>query len=142
MSAIPTELQYTAEHEWVTTGNPATIGITANAADALGDVVYLELPEVGSQVTAGSVGGEIESTKSVRQALHLCDRSGFSRIPVVGENVDDVLGVVYLKDMVKRSLNSEENGPLLTELMRPAVCGVAEPDHLQQLGGTGAALAA
>ena len=67
MSAIPTELQYTAEHEWVTTGDPATIGVTANAADALGDVVYLELPEVGSQVTAGSVCGEIESTKSVSE---------------------------------------------------------------------------
>ncbi|MBX9245134.1 glycine cleavage system protein GcvH [Actinotalea ferrariae] len=67
MSAIPTELQYTAEHEWVTTGDPATIGITANAAEALGDVVYLELPEVGSQVTAGSVCGEIESTKSVSE---------------------------------------------------------------------------
>lgn len=67
MSAIPTELQYTAEHEWVTTGDPATIGITANAADALGDVVYLELPEVGSQVTAGAVCGEIESTKSVSE---------------------------------------------------------------------------
>lgn len=67
MSAIPTELQYTAEHEWVTTGDPATIGITANAAEALGDVVYLELPEVGSQVTAGAVCGEIESTKSVSE---------------------------------------------------------------------------
>ena len=67
MSAIPTELQYTAEHEWVTTGDPATIGVTANAADALGDVVYLELPEVGSQVTAGAVCGEIESTKSVSE---------------------------------------------------------------------------
>ena len=67
MSAIPTELQYTAEHEWVTTGDPATIGVTANAADALGDVVYLELPEVGAQVTAGSVCGEIESTKSVSE---------------------------------------------------------------------------
>lgn len=67
MSTIPTELQYTAEHEWVTTGDPATIGITANAAEALGDVVYLELPEVGSQVTAGAVCGEIESTKSVSE---------------------------------------------------------------------------
>ncbi|WP_182112626.1 MULTISPECIES: glycine cleavage system protein GcvH [unclassified Actinotalea] len=67
MSAIPTELQYTAEHEWLTTGDPATIGVTATAADALGDVVYLELPEVGSQVTAGAVCGEIESTKSVSE---------------------------------------------------------------------------
>ena len=67
MSAIPTDLRYTAEHEWLTTGSPATVGITANAAEALGDVVYLELPEVGAQVTAGSVCGEIESTKSVSE---------------------------------------------------------------------------
>ena len=67
MSAIPTDLQYTAEHEWLTTGDPATIGITATAAEALGDVVYLELPEVGAQVTAGAVCGEIESTKSVSE---------------------------------------------------------------------------
>lgn len=67
MSTIPTDLQYTAEHEWLTTGDPATIGITATAAEALGDVVYLELPEVGAQVTAGAVCGEIESTKSVSE---------------------------------------------------------------------------
>ena len=67
MATIPTDLQYTAEHEWLTTGDPATVGITANAADALGDIVYLELPAVGSQVTAGAVCGEIESTKSVSE---------------------------------------------------------------------------
>lgn len=67
MATIPTDLQYTAEHEWLTTGDPATVGITANAADALGDIVYLELPEVGAQVTAGAVCGEIESTKSVSE---------------------------------------------------------------------------
>ena len=53
MSQIPAELQYTAEHEWVAAGDPATVGITAHAAEALGDVVYLKLPEVGSTVTAG-----------------------------------------------------------------------------------------
>lgn len=67
MSSIPADLQYTAEHEWLTTGDPATIGITASAAEALGDIVYLELPEVGSQVTAGAVCGEVESTKSVSE---------------------------------------------------------------------------
>ena len=67
MATIPTDLQYTAEHEWLTTGDPATVGITANAADALGDIVYLELPEVGAPVTAGAVCGEIESTKSVSE---------------------------------------------------------------------------
>lgn len=65
--SIPAELQYTAEHEWVRAGAPATIGVTAVATDALGDIVFIELPEVGSTITAGTVCGEIESTKSVSE---------------------------------------------------------------------------
>ena len=61
-----TALKYTAEHEWVALdGDVATVGITSYAADKLGDVVFVELPAVGTEVTAGSVVGEIESTKSV-----------------------------------------------------------------------------
>ena len=67
MSQIPTDLRYTAEHEWIDDGDPATIGITASAAEALGDIVYLELPEPGTALTAGTVCGEIESTKSVSE---------------------------------------------------------------------------
>ena len=59
-------LGYTAEHEWVRVdGSVATVGITAYAAEKLGDVVYVDLPAVGSTVQAGRVAGEIESTKSV-----------------------------------------------------------------------------
>lgn len=59
-------LKYTAEHEWLRIdGNVATIGITDYAAEKLGDVVFVELPGVGDSVSAGSVVGEIESTKSV-----------------------------------------------------------------------------
>jgi CBS domain containing-hemolysin-like protein len=63
----------------------------------------------------------IERHKTVRQALALALRSGFSRLPVIGENVDDVVGVVYLKDLVRRSQNTSEarNGPRVEELMRP-----------------------
>jgi len=61
-----TQLQYTAEHEWVLVdGTVATVGITAYAAEKLGDVVFVELPAVGSTVASGTVVGEIESTKSV-----------------------------------------------------------------------------
>lgn len=61
-----TALKYTAEHEWVALdGDVATVGITSYAADKLGDVVFVELPSVGSSVTAATVVGEIESTKSV-----------------------------------------------------------------------------
>ena len=64
--ADKTELQYTAEHEWVLVdGDTATVGITAYAAEKLGDVVFVDLPKVGSDVATGSVVGEIESTKSV-----------------------------------------------------------------------------
>lgn len=64
---LPTDLKYTAEHEWVDAASPVTVGITAVAADALGDIVFLELPAVGSEVEAGAVIGEIESTKSVSE---------------------------------------------------------------------------
>ncbi|WP_291046600.1 glycine cleavage system protein GcvH [Herbiconiux sp.] len=61
-----TDLRYTAEHEWVLVeGSVATIGITAYAAAQLGDIVYLDLPEAGTEISGGSVVGEIESTKSV-----------------------------------------------------------------------------
>jgi glycine cleavage system H protein len=62
----PADLHYTAEHEWVRlTEGVARVGITGYAQDALGDVVFVTLPEVGSQVTAGETCGEVESTKSV-----------------------------------------------------------------------------
>lgn len=64
--SIPTDRQYTAEHEWVQLADGvATVGVTAYAADSLGDVVYLDLPAVGATVTAGQPCGEIESTKTV-----------------------------------------------------------------------------
>ena len=64
--SVPDDLQYTAEHEWVRLdGDVATVGITQYAADALGDVVYVDLPAVGAALAAGAIVGEVESTKSV-----------------------------------------------------------------------------
>lgn len=68
MAEVPDDLRYTAEHEWVrvTDGsNTVRIGITDYAQEALGDVVYISLPEVGASVAAGAAVGEVESTKSV-----------------------------------------------------------------------------
>jgi glycine cleavage system H protein len=67
VSDIPSDLYFTAEHEWVRRSGDdvARIGITDFAQSALGDVVYVQLPEVGSQLTAGESFGEVESTKSV-----------------------------------------------------------------------------
>ena len=59
-------LQYTADHEWVLVeGKVATVGITSFAADKLGDVVFVDLPDEGAEIENGTVVGEIESTKSV-----------------------------------------------------------------------------
>ena len=64
--SVPSGLLYTADHEWVRIeGNVARIGITHYAQDALGDIVYIQLPEVGSTVSAHDSFSEIESTKSV-----------------------------------------------------------------------------
>ena len=64
---VPEELKYTQEHEWVarTGEDSARIGITDFAQTQLGDVVFVQLPEVGERVTAGQAVGEVESTKSV-----------------------------------------------------------------------------
>ncbi|MGH3431828.1 MAG: glycine cleavage system protein GcvH [Thermocrispum sp.] len=70
----PTHLSYTAEHEWLAVdGQRATVGITAFAADALGDVVFIDLPAAGAAVTGGDPCGEIESTKSVSEIFAPAD---------------------------------------------------------------------
>jgi len=68
MSNIPEDLSYTAEHEWVSAPNSdgvVRVGITDFAQDALGDVVYAQMPEAGTSVKGNDVVGEVESTKSV-----------------------------------------------------------------------------
>jgi glycine cleavage system H protein len=72
--SYPDDRQYTADHEWIAVdGDTARVGITAYAAEALGDVVYLDLPEVGTTLTAGETCGEIESTKSVSDLIAPAD---------------------------------------------------------------------
>lgn len=80
MSNVPAELSYTSEHEWVsalTAEGTVRVGITDHAQDALGDVVYVDLPSVGDSVAAEDSFGEIESTKSVSDLF----------APIVGEIV-------------------------------------------------------
>jgi glycine cleavage system H protein len=69
LANVPGELSYTKEHEWIsfTSENTARIGITDFAQGALGDIVYIQLPAMGSAVTANKVCGEVESTKSVSE---------------------------------------------------------------------------
>ncbi|MCY0917195.1 MULTISPECIES: glycine cleavage system protein GcvH [unclassified Streptomyces] len=76
----PQQLRYSKEHEWLSGAEDgvSTVGITEFAANALGDVVYAQLPEVGDTVTAGETCGELESTKSVSDLYS----------PVTGEVVE------------------------------------------------------
>lgn len=95
--SVPADLQYTAEHEWVRLeGDLATVGITQYAADALGDVVYVELPAVGAALESGAIVGEVESTKSVGELY----------APLDGEVVEANQGVVDAPE----TINSDPYG--------------------------------
>jgi glycine cleavage system H protein len=84
-------LHYTSEHEWLLIeGTTATVGITDYAADKLGDVVYVDLPAVGTEVETGKVVGEIESTKSVGELF----------APVLGTVLEVNEAVVDSPDLV------------------------------------------
>lgn len=84
--ATESELQYTSEHEWVLVeGTTATIGITAYAAEKLGDVVYVDLPDVGTELVNGSIVGEIESTKSVGELFAPVDGTVLEKNAAVEE---------------------------------------------------------
>ncbi len=82
----PQQLRYSKEHEWLSVAEDgvSTVGITEFAANALGDVVYAQLPEVGDTVTAGETCGELESTKSVSDLYS----------PVTGEIVESNQDVI------------------------------------------------
>jgi glycine cleavage system H protein len=89
--AVPAELRYTQEHEWIAVeGDVATVGITDYATQALGDVVYVSLPEVGAAVTAGDPCGEVESTKSVSDLYSPVD----GEVVEVNEELDDDPGLI------------------------------------------------
>jgi glycine cleavage system H protein len=99
MSNIPGELKYSAEHEWIAAAEAdgvVRIGITDFAQDALGEVVYVEHPEVGATVAAGDVVGEVESTKSVSDIY----------APVAGE----VTAVNETLDEEPQAINSDPYG--------------------------------
>ncbi|MDP9026106.1 MAG: glycine cleavage system protein GcvH [Actinomycetota bacterium] len=91
MTEPAADLHYTADHEWIAVdGDIATVGITAYAAEKLGDVVYVDLPKLGATVSASTVVGEIESTKSVGELF----------APVAGEVVEINQAVIDKPDLV------------------------------------------
>jgi glycine cleavage system H protein len=83
---FPEDLRYTKEHEWVRLeGTRARVGITDFAQDALGDVVYVDLPEIGAVVQAGQPLGEVESTKSVSDVFSPVSGAIVERNPLVDD---------------------------------------------------------
>lgn len=111
-----TALSYTAEHEWIAfDGDLATVGITDYAAEKLGDVVFVELPAVGTTVTAGETCGEIESTKSVGELY----------APLTGE-------VVEINDAVVDDPSSVNAGAFDAWLVKIRVDGAPTGDLLDR----------
>jgi glycine cleavage system H protein len=85
---IPEDLRYTPEHEWVRPaedGSTVRVGITDYAQDALGDIVFVQLPDIGAKVTAGESLGEVESTKSVSDIYAPLDGTVTAVNPALGE---------------------------------------------------------
>jgi glycine cleavage system H protein len=123
MSNIPADLKYTKEHEWVRdlpTGN-ISMGITDFAQGALGDIVYVQLPKIGEQITSGKVCGEVESTKSVSEIF----------APVSGK-------VISINDSLSNSpelINSDpyNTGWLLEIELTEAATDLLTPDEYGQI---------
>src|SRR5437868_2907345 len=89
MADYPENLKYTKEHEWSRiNGKNAVIGITEFAKDQLGDVVYLELPEVGAEVKRGQPFGVVESTKAVSELFALLDHR--PAVPDIRRNAEEL----------------------------------------------------
>ena len=115
--SIPENLKYTIDHEWIRLDNDvAFVGVTDYAVEALGDVVFVELPEPGTSVTAGDSCGEIESTKSVSDLVS----------PATGDVLESNTAVSEKPDI----LNSDPYGD--GWLIKIRITGdLAVLDHLQ-----------
>ena len=115
MSTYPEEFRYTKEHEWVKPeGGVGTIGITAHAQDELGDIVYVDLPKVGTRLEKGKSLGSVESVKAVSDIFS----------PVSGE----VTEINELLTTSPEKLNADPHGAAWLVKVR-----MSAPDELQQL---------
>jgi glycine cleavage system H protein len=112
--AYPDDRKYTKDHEWVRlTGDVAEVGITDFAQQQLGDVVYVELPDVGSRVTAGQSFGSIESVKAVSELF----------APVNGE-------VAEVNEALKTHPEAVNKDPHSTWMIKVRVSGPGDAAHL------------
>ena len=115
MSTYPEDFRYTKEHEWVKPeGGAATIGITDHAQNELGDIVYVDLPKVGTMLEKGKSLGSVESVKAVSDIFS----------PVSGE----VTGINELLTTAPEKLNTDPHGAAWLVKVR-----MSAPEELQQL---------
>jgi len=106
---FPTEQRYSASHEWVRVeGNRATIGITDYAQDALGDIVYCELPDAGRELVAGKPFGVVESVKAAEDLY----------APISGKVVEANMAVIDNPEVVNQSCYGD-GWMLVVELSHP-----------------------
>lgn len=113
---IPKNLKYTKEHEWVLVeGDTATIGITDFAQSALGDIVFVEVPAVGTSLNAGATFGVVESIKSVSDLYSPLSGSVIARNDEVEGSPEKINANSYEAWLIKVKINnSGEIGQLLT----------------------------
>lgn len=120
--ANPENLKYTKEHEWVLVENDvATVGITQYAADALGEIVYVDLPKAGTKTTYMKVCGEIESTKSVGELY----------APMDGEVVESNSSLSNTPD----AINSDPYGSWLIKIRFESLPELLSASEYQALTG-------
>lgn len=124
---VPEDLKYTKEHEWVRVeGERLTVGITDFAQDALGDVVYVDVPETGTQVRAGEPFGEVESTKSVSDVYS----------PVSGTVIERNPALTDAPELVNRDPYGEGWMVVITPSDATEVEGLLEPGAYRELTET------
>jgi glycine cleavage system H protein len=124
---VPEDLRYTKEHEWVRVdGDRVIVGITDFAQDALGDVVYVDVPETGTQVKAGEPFGEVESTKSVSDVY----------APVSGTVMDRNAQLADDPELVNRDPYGEGWMVVISPTDASEVEALLEPEAYRQLTET------
>ncbi len=128
--SFPADYKYTKEHEWIKAdGKTATVGITTYAQDSLGDIVFVELPKVGSEITAGKTFGTVESVKAVSDLF--APASGTvtevnGELATAPEMINKDAHSAWLLKMTLKDPN-ELNGPALRRRLREIRRGRGRP---------------